>query len=271
MQEFEMDGTSTAAAYILDLLSERKMNQVSVQYVMTQTSNLVNKVMEVQLSKIKRDLQLQGVDISVLNSLSFDSKINLFSNLKTQYSQNAYFAREFGMIVPTKIFLQPTSIDIGRHKTGKDQCLKKPSYVYVSLLKTIERLLNFTDVDKVINDIKLDDREQIWTKYQHGSNFKNSIFFQKHLNAIQVHLYLDEVQVCNEFASHTKNNKLVFVYFSIGNLNQKLRSSLASIYLLSIFTNNQMVRFGLNTLLRPIVEDLKKIENGIEMTVNGQP
>ena len=77
--------------------------------------------------------------------------------------------------------------------------------------------------------------------------------------------------MCNRFGSRssTKNN-VALVYFSLGNLQMKNRSSFHSIFLLSIFTSKQMSEFGLNLLLRPIIEIIKKLEEGVEMDLQGK-
>ena len=258
------------AEFVLNLLTERKMNQVSVQYVIGETTKLVNNVMDAQLEKLKTLLQSNGIDTSCLTQATFDAKAELFQGMQNQRSQNIYFHRHYGMIKPIQVNLKPSSQDVGRHRTGRDQFKKQPKYIYVPLLQLLERLMQFKDLAKFICEEKQQTDSLIWASYYCGSNFKNNILFQKHPNALQIHLYLDEVQLCNELSSRTKKNKFVFVYFSLGNVNHKLRSSLSSIYLLSIFTNLQMIRYGLNVLLRPIIDDIKKLELGFEMLINGE-
>ena len=110
----------------------------------------------------------------------------------------------------------------------------------------------------------------VWSTYEDGENFKKIPIFQLHPEAIQIHLYLDEVQMCTEVGNHTKKNKLVFVYFSIGNLPIKFRSTFRAINVLAIIYNNVFNRYGANVILKPIVEDFKKFEQGVELTISGE-
>ncbi len=59
------------------------------------------------------------------------------------------------------------------------------------------------------------------------------------------------------------------MYCFIGNLEQKHRS----IFLITIFHNTTMTRFGLiNVLLSPLVDDKKKkLEKGVLMSLKGEP
>lgn len=62
----------------------------------------------------------------------------------------------------------------------------------------------------------------------------------------------------------------MFVYFTLGNVDSKYRSTIKSVNLLSIIRTETVKRFGLNFLLRPIVDDLKKLEAGVIMTIKGK-
>ena len=108
-----------------------------------------------------------------------------------------------------------------------------------------------------------------FSSFKDGSKFQESVFFKSHPKALQILLYLDEVQMCNPLGSKSSSRrKLVFVYFSLGNLSMRYRSGFHSIYLLSIFTAAQVEHFGINVLLRPIVEDLKILELGVNIELN---
>lgn len=104
-------------------------------------------------------------------------------------------------------------------------------------------------------------------RFEDGSNYKSSPLFQRQPTALQIMLYMDEVQMCNPLGSY--NHKLVYVYFSLGNLPYIYRSKLELIHLVSIFYFEHTSFFSLNTMLRPIVEELKRLEVGVEMLVKG--
>ena len=235
----------SAARFLLNLSADRKFNQVDLQCVMKEVSTLLTSA-----------------------GLIATQSEDIFAGLKTQYSQNKFYSNEFNMINHKIISLPTSSLDFKRSKTGQEQQTKPQAYTYVPVLQQLKRILNFEDIYNCIHQPKSLHNEML-SSYEDGSLYETFDLFQKHPCALQVHLYLDEVQVCNELASRTKRNKYVFVYFSLGNVPHKGRSNFKSIYLLSIFSNQQMNRYGLNLLLRPIVDDLKLLENGCEMEIGG--
>ncbi len=58
------------------------------------------------------------------------------------------------MIEPVNIKLPIQTADFGRHKTGKDQHFKPKTYIYVPILKQLERILNFKDVFHEVVKVK---------------------------------------------------------------------------------------------------------------------
>ena len=143
----------------------------------------------------------------------------------------------------------------------------------ILLIKQLERLLNLDEIFSSVYDNTSSGQTSwtLFTKIEYGIGLRRNKFFQKHPNALQIILYLDEVQMCNPLGSRSSTkNKVALVYFWLGNLEMKHRSSFHSIFLLSIFTSKQMSEFGLNLLLRQIIEIIKKLEEGVEMDLQGK-
>jgi hypothetical protein len=110
----------------------------------------------------------------------------------------------------------------------------------------------------------------VFSRYEHGSAYQTNDLFLKHPDALQIQLYIDEAQVCDALRSKTINNKLVFVYFALGNIEIKFRANLKSIFLLSIFFNHQVKIYELNSLLRPVVYEIKKFERSVMLKIGNQ-
>ena len=51
-----------------------------------------------------------------------------------------------------------------------------------------------------------------------------------------------------------------FLYYTLGNLDPKLRSSLKSIYLLSVVKHEYIIKYGIDEMLKPVVQDILKLE-----------
>lgn len=198
---------------------------------------------------------------------------NIFEGISTMRGQIPFFKKHFGLVMPTEVKL-PLNIntDFGRHAVRRAQYFKQQSYVYVPLLDQLEVLLN---IDDIYNEIFLENvtaasNSDIFENFKDGNSYKSNALFQNHPNAIQIMLYLDEVQMANPLGSKTLNSKLVFVYFSINNLPSRYRSTLKSIHLLSIFSAKQMTDFGINKMIEPVFTDMKKLECGYDMMLRGK-
>ena len=50
------------------------------------------------------------------------------------------------------------------------------------------------------------------------------------------------------------------LYYTLGNLHPKLRSSLKGIHLLSIVKHSYVIKYGIDKILEPVVEAVKKLE-----------
>ena len=111
-----------------------------------------------------------------------------------------------------------------------------------------------------------------------GSLIRNNQLFLEDPSALQIQLYYDEVEFCNPLGSKAKKHKLGkicresigytkvfiilgFLYYTLGNLDPILRSSLKSIQLLSVAKYDHLKAYGIEEMLRPVIEDVKKLES----------
>ncbi|XP_045031023.1 uncharacterized protein LOC116924449 [Daphnia magna] len=262
-----------SALYLVCLSDKRKFNQVDLQTVIDATTAFVNKEIISVLSKTISSLREENCthfkSIQQMEQL-YRSPFapDPFEGLRTQYRQRQFYSKYFGMINSSKIRLPALLSDYGRHRTRQPQTFKKQEYVVVSLISQIQCLLQKDDVYHQVFSDKI-PLPGFLSRFEDGTSFLENPLFKQHPHALQIHLYLDEVQLCDALGSKVFNNKLVFVYFTIGNLEMRYRSAFSQIQLLSIFYNCQVERYGMNVLLKPIVDELKKLEQGVELFIKG--
>jgi hypothetical protein len=278
------------------MLTEQKLTQVNVQYVMETATTLINEAVKQKVQQAISFLQQRNGSMETDNHDRdaliplLDYKEDPFVSIRNQYGQNNYFATHFGissflfislillhiylyimigMIEPVRIALPVGAEDFGRHRTGRDQSFKVKDYFYVPLLTQLEKILNFTDVSDELMFRKPVKKNE-FSYFENGSAFNENTLFKLDRTAIQFHLYLDDASITADKGNRSKKNKLMFIYFALGNLGNRYRSTFKSINLLSIIRTETVTRFGLNVLLRPIVDDLKKLEEGVLMTIRGK-
>ncbi len=172
---------------------------------MQETQTLIDSIVAEKLQQVSNSLAENNLDADMLLSDVIEnlSHSDIFQNVHNHRAQNAEFISQLGMIKP-RVKLLPVSVDdFGRHNAGKPQSFRKPHYMSIPLLDQLERILNFPDVMAEIR------REKtfvpgVWSSYEDGENLKKIPLFELHPRALQIHLYLDEVQMCTEIGQHTK-------------------------------------------------------------------
>lgn len=256
--------------FVMELLAKRRMTQVDVKAVTKATTDLVNNAVAEALNDCKQSLLNEGcrhteaIDQVKANYSLFGEE--LFSSVNNQHSQLKVFVQKYGMILPEELELPPPPPD--KVPAGMDVD-EKHTYVIVPILKQLEKLLNRKDIYDEVFSFK-QSVIGVYSRFEDGSSFKNNILFQTHPHALQIILYLDEVQICDPIGSYVYNNKLVFVYFTLGNLKPEHRSSFSNIFLISIYYCHLADMYTTNRMLKPIIDDIKKLEDGYEMIINGE-
>lgn len=112
--------------------------------------------------------------------------------------------------------------------------------------------------------------------YCDSKAFKFHPLFSLHQKALQIHFYYDDVEMCNPLGSKAKIHKLgkhiivlsyllsfnsivgIF-YFTLGNLRPKYWSRLSAIHLVSLVTHSNLSYYGIDTVLKPFIDDMKKL------------
>ena len=147
---------------------------------------------------------------------------------------------------------------------------KDETFIYIPLLESLQQFLSNKKVAKiVIKKPKYCDKE-IYYDICDGELFKNDPFFLEHEDAIQIIIYHDAVEVCSPLGSHAGIHKLDMFYYTLGNLNPKVRSKHCAVRLLGIANSKVVKRYGHNAILKPVIEDLQKLENGCPLLIDGQ-
>lgn len=112
--------------------------------------------------------------------------------------------------------------------------------------------------------------------YCDGEQFQEHPLFKEDPCALQIRIYYDDVEVCNALGSKTKKHKLGkldkvkltvnvhniytgLFYYSLGNIQPKYRSVCHAIQLLAVVRTALIEKYGINEILKPFMEDLKRL------------
>jgi hypothetical protein len=97
-------------------------------------------------------------------------------------------------------------------------------------------------------------------------------FFSKHPDALRLHFYLDEFDVCNPIGSRRGKHKVLAVYYFIGNLDIKYWSEMKFIHLCILVRYQHLKEFDPHyvQLLKPLIEELNLLAaQGINVDADG--
>lgn len=142
-----------------------------------------------------------------------------------------------------KLFVEPTAMSSGFEfvtkidiNTGKPiRSTVQRTFQYVSVIKTLTALFGDDKFEQIyLNFNTTNDhicQEGVFKRFCCGEVFRKSDFFKSNPMAIQIKLFVDDVEPCNALKSKAGKHKISAFYLQINNLPQKFLSKVNSIYL----------------------------------------
>lgn len=143
--------------------------------------------------------------------------------------------------------------------------IRNKSFYYVPLIESLKQLLTNVRIFTMLNTAPQRNREGYFYNFTDGSLFTSHPLFSQRPNALQIILYTDEIEICNPLGSHASANKLVMFYYTLGNIDPKFRSKLAAVRLLAIAKANDISQWGVDVVLKRILQDLTLLYNGVRI------
>lgn len=148
---------------------------------------------------------------------------------------------------------------------------KEESFIYIPLLDSLAQLFSNKRIAKLIFKKPSNHKDsEIFYDICDGEFSKIDMLFKIHEDALVIIIYHDALEVCNPLGSHAGTHKLDMFYYTLGNLNPKVRSKRCAIRLLAIVNSKLVKKYGYNAILKPIICDIKKLEIGESMHVAGK-
>uniref|UniRef100_H2Y2P4 C2H2-type domain-containing protein n=1 Tax=Ciona intestinalis TaxID=7719 RepID=H2Y2P4_CIOIN len=144
------------------------------------------------------------------------------------------------------------------------------SFQYVPVLSTLKNFLQHPDVWHEINKMEeASSSKEVLSNYTDGDHFKQHTYFKGEKRFLRLHFYCDELELCNPLGSSKKKNKLMCIYYYIGNIGTKHCSSLSNIFAAILVTSSLLEVYGFSSILEPLIKDLKQLEReGLALRVS---
>ena len=170
---------------------------------------------------------------------------------------------------------EPQEISLGesyfanRFSGSKRQKVSCPDkFYFVSILDTLKCLLSHEEYQaEVRNPHQSNDK---LGDFCDGTAYKVHPLFSNDPQGLQIIGYYDELEIINPLGSYVLKHKLSCLFFVLGNVMPKFRSTLKSIYLVAVGRNKDIEKYGIDEFLSPFVEDLKILYcDGIDVSIGG--
>lgn len=209
-------------------------------------------------------LEKNGFDLAacpelqeVLQSPDFFSEASRL--VRSPHMLKEFCKEKFEMTEP----IQYTLRDPSGNKTG--------SYSYVPICEVLRKYCSHEDIwDQIQAELNIEKDELVLNDYRDGLHFKNHKIFAGNPQALRLHFYEDEFEVCNPLGSKRNKHKLFAIYYTVGNVGTKYCSQLKHMHLALLVRYCHVKQFGLDEILKPLIDDLKKLSSeGINVLVDG--
>lgn len=230
----------------VDKLSTFKLQHNVFDEVIELTKELVLKSTETN-QQLMRENPSENVNF-ILESTK-DFVVAHFDKFSSRYKRKVHIGR-------SPYYVAPEEIKLSENETGKNTHL-----YYVSILKTIVSLFAHEHFRNAYFDYNENHQctDGEYERFCCGTNFKRNELFQSNKNAIQIQIFYDDFELTD--ALKTKDIKVCGIYFIIHNFPPTLTSQLQNMYLICVCEKSVIKKYGLQAILRPLVQDLKSLED----------
>ena len=189
-------------------------------------------------------------------------------DLDTIFKQNAYFTSNFGLIQPRRERLGGEfDADEGGVANANQRIRdSRDEMIVIPILEVCTELFANKEFAEIFRKSMGEEisKPDTFCFSKDGTSYFNHEFFKAHPNALRVKLYFDEVEVCDATGSKAGKQKLGMFYFQLENVSPQYNSKLNFINLIAIVKNSNIKKYGMNRILQPIVEELKKLQMGFD-------
>lgn len=260
-QEHEID--------LLTFLQSKGVPEISMMQVKKYVKKIVRGYVSQHSDFLRKSLKQNGIVLEkyINISSSIEENADAFSAFPTKWKQNTYMKKQSSVIDVKRILLEPTIVKAGQSKIDENRQLqlRTDKLMYISMIDILKDLFKTENFTQVLQKNEVSETG-IFKSYLDGSLAKNNELFKNKPDSLQILLYYDDVNYTD--TASARPTKMGMFYFTIANIHPAYRSSLKYIYLLSAVDSDILQNYNISEILKPIVTDLKTLENGIN-SLNG--
>lgn len=192
----------------------------------------------------------------------------IFKEFQSKYLLDEFLKNNFNMVSPIKV-------EIGTTTTWKKSkngpvLVDVPDYAIVVPFEENLRSLLMNENYRSYLQFRTENGNSYKTILD-GSFYKDSAFFQNNNNALGAILYYDEAVFTNPIGTRAKPHKMGLFYWSLANLDPRVRSTFDAMQLYAIVNYETMKKHGLRKVMEPLVKSINKLQaEGITIVVDNE-
>lgn len=175
-------------------------------------------------------------------------------------------------MVPAQKVVIATDLQWKRKKRSSQSSISNMTYnaQVVPFLDNLKYLLANKDVRSNIEGHRLYNCHVLRTVLD-GSYYNENEFFKNNKNALAIIMYYDDVGLVNPLGASAKTHKYSMFYWTLANLNPKVRSTLNTVQLYAIVKTAYLKKpNALEKILEPFIKDINTLQSiGIDIDVGG--
>jgi hypothetical protein len=177
------------------------------------------------------------------------------NNLGSQYHRTKFIENCFPFVAPVTCVLNPDE-NADKHR----------SFQYMSIIETLRLFLANEGYKRQVNVSQHAPSEDMFQGITDGLFYKTNSFFSDNPDAIPILMYSDAACLVNPLnTGKAKAHKITGFYFTFTTIPVWNRSKVdplqVAIYVLEV----DLLRFGYSAVLKPLIDDLKKLEHGVSV------
>lgn len=242
-------------------LQEKHILPKTVRHTITHEVKILIELFNEQ-SKDLLKFCLEETNINIDNHSNLKSLVedNLFGKcfdvIASDFQFERYCIREFGLIEPVEYLL------------GFDSTGRKETFQYIPILEVLKNILKRDDVFHYVVEDTVFDGETL-KDFTDGLIFQQHAFFDGSETQLRLQLYTDEFEIVNCLGSKRQIHKILSVYFVLGNIPLKYRSSLQNIHVAVLVRNRLLQKYSYEQILDPLLRDLCELQcRGVSVDID---
>ena len=228
------------------------VQEISEEYLMNSKKSNENRKRILRASLTSMGLDQRNIE-NVINTAEDDPFLNAQCKLDSEYKRTKFIQTHMTYVAPKEIVLNKTEVDLGR---------KKDIIHYVPVTKSVQAVLEDPSFNKMMAQ-KTSSVDDKLVDLKDGSAYKGNQYFMSNPDAYAMLLYSDAVELKNPLGAARGTYKIVQVFYTLADIKKSQRAQVDRLQLIMVFREKLLKKYSLQTIYKPLVDDLKRLELGV--------